>query len=210
VKRLYVYCEGQAEEGFVNAVLAPYFLNVNVFVTPIVAGGVSKYSIIKNDLVRICKGDPQSSTTTMLDYYGLPSETPGIATASGTIYEKAQHIEAAVEKDLGILENLLFNLVVHEYEGLLFAHTPAFEVIANKKQITALKSIRERFDTPEHINNSFENTPSRRIERIIPTYSKVNDGIEVARCTGINGISVECKHFERWITKLTSWANQAG
>ena len=213
MKRLIVFCEGLTEENFVKTVLDPYLSNIDkdMIITPINAGGVSKYSIIKRDLIRICKGDPTATITTMFDYYGSPKETPGVDTSSGTIYQKVQHIEASVEEDLKELENLIFNLIMHEYEGLLFTRTSAFEIIANKKQLAALKEICENKDieTPEHINNSYDTAPSKRLEKIIPGYSKkhkVSDGVNIAFRIGIDGISAKCKHFERWMGKLIDWA----
>ena len=208
MKRLIVYCEGPTEEQFVTAVLAPYLWKMNVSAAPKGAGGVSRYNIIKKDLIRLCKGDPTATITTMLDYYGLPSDTQGVANATGTLYEKAQHIERTVEEDLGNLDNLLFNLTVHEHEGLLFARTAAFDGIANEKQLAELQSICDSFETPEHINDSFDTSPSKRIEKIIPGYSKVSDGTKVAINIGIDGISAKCKHFDRWLTKLTAWAKE--
>lgn len=204
MERLIVYCEGSTEESFVTAVLAPYFWKKKISVTPISMDGVSKYSIIKKELVQLCKGDPTATITTMFDYYGLPNDTPGVSTASGTIYNKAQHIEASVETDLGGLKNLIFNLSVHEYEGLLFSRTSAFKDIANDRQLAALKSISENFETPEHINDSYDTTPSRRIENIISGYSKVNDGTNVAKLIGIDGISEKCHHFGKWIAKIVA------
>ena len=208
MKRLIIYCEGPTEEQFVTTVLAPYFWKMDVSTVPIGAGGVNRYSRIRKDLIRLCMGDPTATITTMLDYYGLPSDTKGVATASGTPFEKAQHIEMSVERDLGGLNNLFFNLVVHEYEGLLFSQTTAFDGFVNDKQLAELQSICDGFETPEHINDSYETTPSRRIMRIIPGYSKVNDGTKVALSIGIEGISAKCKHFRRWLTKLTTWANE--
>ena len=208
MKRLMIYCEGTTEESFVKEVLAPYFWNMHVIVNPISADGVSKYSLIKKDLVRLCKGDPTAIITTMLDYYGLPNETPGVSSAAGTIYDKAQHIEIAVEADFNDQKNLLFNLSVHEYEGLLFSCISAFDHIANDKQLSELKAITENYETPEHINDSYDTAPSRRLEKIISEYSKVTDGTSIAKRIGIEEISSKCKHFERWINKLTAWAKE--
>ena len=36
MKNVYIYCEGQTEETFINEILAPYFANINIYVTPIV------------------------------------------------------------------------------------------------------------------------------------------------------------------------------
>ena len=206
MKRLLVYCEGHTEESFVKEILAPYLGNMNVSVSPTRSDGVSKYSIIRKELSRHCKNDPMATVTTMLDYYELPNETPGISTAKGSLYDKVQHIETAVETDLSQVGNLIFNLSVHEYEGLLFSRISAFEGIANDKQIAVLKSVCKGFETPEHINNSYDTAPSRRLEKAIPSYQKVTDGVRIAQRIGIDGISLECKHFRQWIAKLTTWA----
>jgi len=206
MKRLLVYCEGPTEETFTKEILAHYFSSMDVYVTPIGAGGVSKYSILKKDLIRICKSDKTAVVTTMLDYYGLPGDTPGKASITGDIYHKAQHIEAAIAEDMAGLDNLYVNLTVHEFEGLLFSETSAFADVASSKQIIELQKINSRFETPEHINDSRDTIPSRRIKKIVPTYNKLTDGIKVAGNIGIDGISAKCIHFRQWIATLTTWA----
>ena len=55
MKYVYIYCEGQTEESFVNDVLYPYFSRMDIYVTPIIhktkrtptkafKGGVSRYA----------------------------------------------------------------------------------------------------------------------------------------------------------------------
>ena len=34
MKNVYIYCEGQTEESFVNTVLYPYFSKMDIYVTP--------------------------------------------------------------------------------------------------------------------------------------------------------------------------------
>lgn len=36
MKNVYIYCEGQTEESFVNEILYPYFFNIGVVVSPII------------------------------------------------------------------------------------------------------------------------------------------------------------------------------
>lgn len=59
MKTVYIYCEGQTEEAFINNVLYPFFLNQNIVVYPIVCttsqtavkkykGGVQNYAKKKN------------------------------------------------------------------------------------------------------------------------------------------------------------------
>ena len=206
LKRLIIYCKGPTEKSFVKTVLAPYLWGVGVFVEPIGAGGVSRYGRIKKELTRLCKNDPSAVFSTMLDYYGLPSDTPGIATASGSAHERASHIESAVTEDLGGLDNLVFNVIVHEFEGLLFSEVSAFAGIADAKQIARLQSIRADFESPEHINNAFDSTPSRRIMGIITNYAKVRDGTIIADRIGMDTMTTQCPHFGRWISRMLAMA----
>jgi hypothetical protein len=108
----------------------------------------------------------------------------------------------------GGFRNLFFNLVLHEFEGLLFADISAFQGIADNGAIADLQEIKNSFPTPEHINDSPDTAPSKRIENIIPTYKKKLDGISIAKSIGVDGISAECRHFENWIAKLTAWARE--
>ena len=36
MKNVYIYCEGQAEESFINTILYPYFENIGIYVIPII------------------------------------------------------------------------------------------------------------------------------------------------------------------------------
>jgi len=218
--RLYILCEGQTEDRFVKEVLRPHLLNLNIFVTPIICetkrtnnrkykGGISKYSKIRAELEILCKGDPSAYVTTMLDFYKLPNDTPGKGTV-GDIYDIAQGIEAAIKSDLGELRNLLVNLTLHEFEGLLFSDVSAFHGIAkaNNKAVMELERIKSNFPTPEHINDSEVTAPSKRIEMILPEYSKTLNGLEIAQRIGVEKMAEECHHFEKWIAKLTAWAKE--
>ena len=129
MKRMIVFCEGSTEEDFVDDVLSPFLWGVNVVATPIGLGGVCKYSTIKRELNQLCRTNKSALITTMFDFYGLPNETPGKSTARGSIYNVAEHIESAIEYDLGCLGNLVCNVTLHEFEGLLFSQTSAFRDI---------------------------------------------------------------------------------
>jgi len=97
-----------------------------------------------------------------------------------------------------------FNLILHEFEGLLFSDVSAFEGIANNDAVTVLHDIRASAPTPEHINELPETAPSKHIKKAIPGYSKISDGIDIAEQIGIDKISIECRHFANWLAKLTS------
>jgi hypothetical protein len=212
--RLYILCEGQTEDRFVKEVLSPYLLNSKIYALPIIfetkrtvgkkyKGGVSKYSKIRKELDTLCKGDPTAFVTTMLDYYKLPSDTPGKGT-TGDVHKAAQEIEAAVKSNLGGLRNLHVNLILHEFEGLLFSDVTAFLGVAkaDEKTLMELGRIKSSFKSPEHINDSEETAPSKRIARILPEYSKTLDGIEIAKSIGIDKIVEECPHFKAWLENI--------
>ena len=59
------------------------FQRMNIWLTPIIIrtgpqgkGGVSSYAKIKRQVERKCKEDKTAWVTTMLDFYGLPSDFP--------------------------------------------------------------------------------------------------------------------------------------
>ena len=214
MKYVYIYCEGQTEESFVNDVLYPYFSRMDIYVTPIIhktkrtptkafKGGVSRYAPIKDELIKLCQ-DFTCIVTTMFDYYAMPDDTPSIDHQDIDIYKRIDFIENAVNEDIGC-KNLLFNLVLHEFEALLFSEPQAFEHIANDKVVRQLQAIRNSVDTPEHINNSAATAPSKRIQNVVNGYSKVRQGIIVAKYIGIDKMMSECKHFSAWIDKIVDF-----
>lgn len=211
MKFVYIYCEGQTEESFVNNVLAPYFQRMEIYVTPIIhktnrtatktfKGGVSTYGSIKKELLILCQ-NTNAIVTTMLDYYGMPSDTPLINSTEEDIYQRAEHIESVIADDIG-RDNFIPNLIMHEFEGLLFSDPQAFSEIAADRAVENLQEIRDSVASPEHINNSPLTAPSKRIKRVIENYSKVRQGTIVAKKIGIDKMMAECKHFATWIRNI--------
>lgn len=216
--RLYILCEGQTEDRFVKEVLYPHLLHSDIYAMPIICatkknvdgkykGGVSKYSKIRKELEILCKSDPTSFVTTMFDYYKLPKDTPG-KNASGDIYKIAQEIESSINADLGMPKNLLVNLVLHEFEGLLFSDVTVFlgKAKADNKAVMELERVKDSFPSPEHINDSDDTVPSKRIRRILPEYSKILDGIVIAKNIGLDKIAEECPHFKAWLEAIKTLA----
>lgn len=203
--RVLVYCEGLTEETFVNRILAPAFLNRNIYIFASSCNGVSKYSLIKRDLSTLCKHDPNATITTMLDYYALPSDTPGIRdVVGGTVYDKVTHIEECIREDLGV-DNLIPNLMLHEFESLLFSDPTSFSYCGlSGRKIAELCRIRETAETPEHINNDPNTAPSKRILRVYPEYDKVLDGFNIAQDIGLSVMRTECKHFDAWLNRINA------
>ena len=207
MKNLIICCEGETEELFVEKILTPYLAQVDLYVTPKGMKGVSNYKRIKDFIVGYCKSYPAALVTTMIDYYGAAKHLPGFNVEKSDIYTRTIAIEKAVEEDLQ-LPNLMFNLTLHEFEGYLFSNTAAFADIANKSQVDELADIRRRHETPEHINEKYDTAPSRRIIGVLPKYQKLQDGIPIAESITVDKIATECRHFAKWLEKLTAWAKE--
>ncbi|MCL1976373.1 MAG: DUF4276 family protein [Firmicutes bacterium] len=220
MKRLYILCEGQTEEEFVNALLKPYPQNVGVYAQPIVCttkrtpikkykGGVTSFAKVKKELQRLCGEHPNELVTTMFDLYAFPYDALELKNIPTDAYDKAEHIEKAITDEIGNrLGNMVFSLVLHEFEGLLFSDVSAFENIADQEAVAFLRRVRTAVATPEHINELPETAPSKHIKRVIPDYSKPTDGIDVAEQIGLDKIAAECCHFANWLAKLTAWAKE--
>ncbi len=214
MKNVYVYCEGQTEESFINNLLVPYFANRDIWLYPIVCstkrtltkkykGGVSDYQKIKNELTILCKSHKHEIVTTMFDYYAMPTNTPMIDCEEPDLYARIEKIEGAITADIG-QDNCFFNLSLHEFEGLLFSNPNSFRQIASEKVVAQIQAVKDTFSSPEFINNSPETAPSKRLEQIIQGYSKakVTNGTILSHDMGIDIILKNCKHFSDWIKRI--------
>lgn len=201
--RINIYCEGPSEEKFINEILLPAFAEKQIILAAIPCYDVSKYSRIQRDIRSLCRNDRGAFVTTMLDYYGLPSDTPGYRTAlQKDIYQRAAHVEAHMRSDMGE-DTFHPNLLLHEYEALLFSKVEAFSYCdLSEREIHALREIGEQFPTPEHINNNPNTSPSKRIQAIYPGYNKVLDGYNIAKDIGLALLREKCRHFDAWLSRL--------
>lgn len=217
MKNVYIYCEGPTEESFVNKILYPYFFNLGIAVYPIICttkrttsqkfkGGVSDYSKIKKELSTLCKQHPNEYVTTMFDYYAMPSNTPGIDCSIFDLEDRIKDIEEIIDRDIG-LPNCKFHFMLHEFEGILFSNPDSFKLIADETIVQKIQEIRAGYPTPEHINNSPETAPSKRLEALIPKYAKIRNGTLLSANMGIDIIITECPHFREWIHSISALAD---
>ena len=140
----------------------------------------------------------------MFDYYAMPSDTPGISDATPDIFERIEKIESIINEDIGE-RNCRFHFMLHEFEGILFSEPNTFHLIANDGIVGEIQRIRNDFETPEHINNSPETAPSKRLEALIPGYAKVKNGTQLSEAMGLGAIMAQCPHFKKWIEDMVAW-----
>ena len=116
--------------------------------------------------------------------------------------EKVQTIVSEFKRDIDQL-NFIPNLVLHEFEGLLFSDPVAFSKYFNEAEIVEkLMAIRQQFDSPEQINDGQQTAPSKRILSLCDRYEKVLHGTLIALDIGLATMRRECPFFDGWIKTL--------
>ena len=210
--RLLVHAEGQTEESFVNAVLAPHlyeqgFRSVDV----LLLGGIGSWKAARQDIVDHLKEDPNLFATTMVDYYGMPASWPGRKAGSGLAATgKAKAVEDALAKDVGTTMGPRFDgrrfipyVAMHEFEALLFSDCARFGKAIGRPQLAPrFQQIRDDFLTPEEIDDFPKTAPSKRVEALVPGYRKPLFGTLAAQEIGLRRMRRECPHFADWLTRL--------
>lgn len=214
--RVYVLVEGQTEEAFVNELLMPQYAQMGLYLTPIIVstspghkGGVVSYAKIRPQIEKLCKQDANAHVTTLFDLYALPGDFPGKGipeypvTGSGQI--KAEFLEAEMSRDIG-QRNFIPNLLVHEFEALLFTNIEPFEQWTDDDSVLdPLRTVRTAI-SPEDINDSPHTAPSKRILAAMPGYQKTFHGPLIACDIGLDAMRAACPHFRAWLGAIEGLA----
>ncbi len=219
-KRVLVLVEGQTEERFIKDVLAPPFLDRGLVLSPTILvtkrakdgstfkGGLSGFGKFRNDTRRLLGEAGGALVTTVLDYYRLPRDFPGMGDRpSGSPIERVRHIERAIAQAFGGPRYFIPFLALHEYEAWLFSSTDELpRVLTQHERQPEFARIRGEFSGPEDINERPDHSPSKRIIRLFPTYRKTVHGVAAAKRIGLDAIRRECPHFNEWILQLENFA----
>lgn len=222
MKALYVFCEGQTEQGFCVQVLYPHLFprHDGQLHTILIAhikhhgvvsrGGIGKYSALERDIRNTLKSRDEKDVffTTMIDLYKLPRDFPGRAahppdSTNPTPYVHA--LEEAFGEAIGDFRFIPY-IQLYEFETLLFSDPAGFQVAFNDcaAAIDSLEEIAASFPSIEHINAGETTAPSKRISAALPEYSglKATAGPDIAEFIGLPTIRGECPHFDAWLSRL--------
>ncbi|HET7506386.1 MAG TPA: DUF4276 family protein [Kofleriaceae bacterium] len=216
MKRLLILVEGQTEERFVAEVLRDHLLARGVIAIPTILvtkrvnvgprfkGGVSSWTKIERDLRRLLGDTSAAGITTVLDYYGLPRDAPGMASRpAASPQDRVAHIESTVAAGFGD-RRFRPHLMLHELEALLFTDLDCWQHrFDDPGAIAALKGDTDGL-APEAINETVDGAPSRRITARLPHYSKVLHGPLALRDIGLDRLREACPHFASWL----AWMEQ--
>jgi len=220
MNRVRVLVEGPTEQAFIRDILEPYFDSRQIYLHAVLLrrqGGIPPYVRAKDVIVRSLKEDNVWICTTMVDFYGMPMDWPGREQANRCqiCTEKANIVELSILEDItGSLGNsfnsrrLMPYVQMHEFEALLFSSPKKLaESLGDKKLSSIFLTIRNKFSTPEDINDNYDTCPSRRIEEEVKGFRKTINGITAARRIGLETMRQECPHFNEWIIKLENLSN---
>ena len=214
-----VFAEGQSDEQFIKRVVAPTLQSLQIYLKPQplktskdAVGGAVSFDRLKFNARNALRQYPDAALTTFFDLYGLDTDFPEFLSAkkAGDVYGRVKIMENALHRAIvdhvGCRpERFIAYLQPYEFEGLFFSDVSALirtEPEWNKHQAT-LQKIRDAFTTPEHINDSPETSPSKRLEKTLqPKYKKTRHGPLIAEQVTLGTMERECRHFKSWLDRL--------
>jgi hypothetical protein len=215
IRAIYIICEGQTEEEFVNGILRPFFYSHQIYdVRPILMttskgqkGGDVKYDRLKFNIDKLLKRETDILVTTFIDFFRLKNDFPN--------YKAAQEKQNKIHK-VDFLEQALADAInnprfipyiqLHEFEGLLFAAKDGFEFLPDLKKTNLnilLSAVNEK-ENPEELNDGELTAPSKRLEQLIPGFDKNKPfyGGLIAEVNTIDPILRRCLRFKVWVETL--------
>ncbi len=208
--RLAISVEGETEEQFVNLVLIPHLVPMDILPTPILLGRARNTSSGGGNVSLERLGTDMAEcyhnydfVTSLVDFYGFRRRE------SRTVEELEQQILQEVgrklRRDLDVRKVIPY-IQMYEFEGLLFSDVEAFGKALGlpEQSFTQLANVRSYFETPEDINDGPNTAPSKRIAQVIAEYNKVTDGLLIAQQIGLSAIRAQCPRFNAWLATLES------
>ena len=222
--RVHVICEGQSEEVFVNELLCPSFYAQGIQLLPALIGrpghkgGNFKFERLLPEIEKRLLGDASCYCTTFFDFYGLPTSFPGKedVTVNDTIEQKFAKVNQATT--IKLTEKLGDNAIrrfipfiqMYEFEGLLFSDPEKMALGMDKPDLIGhFQLISDDFTTPEHINNSPQTAPSKRIINVIRGYEKPLMGVLAALEVGLDSMRKNCELFDQWLSNIEAIAGDS-
>ena len=216
MKRLLVHVEGQTEEAFVNDVLRPHLVAFEYASVSArlmgrrreraYRGGVRPWLGVKAEIERHLLSDAGLRVGLLVDYYGMPPAWPGrTSSGSAPVALRSAVIGAALLQTLEESMRARFFpcVLMHEFETFVFADSQkAADAWGRADLEPALTAIRDSFPTAEHINDSPETAPSKRLQALIPGYEKPLMGELAVFSIGLATLRRECPSFGSWLTTL--------
>ncbi|GAA3063911.1 DUF4276 family protein [Actinokineospora globicatena] len=214
-RRLHLLVEGQTEEVVVAEVLRPHLERAGWAVTfsivttrravggPARRGGLTTWAKLEREIRLLLRDSSIDVLTTLVDFYGLPEECPGMSDRPAhDAYERVAHVEAAMAAAIGD-HRFRPNVVLHEIEAWVFAAGVQLAELRGEPGL-ALKLAAEvgQAGGPELINDGPATAPSKRLIGHCPGYAKTVEGPLAVTALGIDALRALCPHVDTWLLGL--------
>lgn len=217
MKSIIIVCEGETEQEFCKTVLHPHFQPKEIYIkNPLIErsnGGIVSWKILKKEIENHLQ-DKNTFVTTLIDYYGIkashkfPNWEDIRHTKNPDKNTKIDVLENAMRDDISmnLREKFIPYVQLHEFESLLFVDLGVFDKLFEQNEFRDYKYLKatiEDYPNPEMINNGLTTAPSKRLEnKIMKSYSKIQNGNEIAKEIGLKNIRQKCPRFNNWIEIL--------
>ena len=238
--RLLAVVEGQTEFSVLNSTVAPHLGIYGVFLYPKVIGkpghkgGIRSFNAVAGEIINLFKQEPTAIVTTFFDFYALPEDWPGLekakqAKANGLaisqvavlVEEAMQAVVAAQTAILSHAARFIPYVQMHELETLMFAGPKEMAEGFLKPDLEGvLAEIVSECGGCEMINDRPLLAPSKRIEKLFPSYRKGRDRNKredrrphapgITARIGIPAIRAACPHFNNWLERLEKISDSFG
>jgi hypothetical protein len=217
--RLLMLVEGQSEEIFVNQTLGPFLAERGVYVQPPILlwtkripsgggfrGGVSNWNQIRKNLLPLLS-DGDAWVTTLLDFYGLPDDFPGLD-AAGAPRERVHAVQTRFGREFDHPRFIPF-LALHEFEAWVFCSPDTVAEHFGQPDLAAkVRKVVDEAGEPEFINHGPTTHPKRRLKGLRADYKETSDGPGLLAKIGVPAIRDACSHFASWLERLEALGAQ--
>ena len=200
MSRLGMLVEGATEVEFVKRVLAQPLSDHGVAATPVSMDGDVTSDRMARELATLYRSF--DCVTSFVDFYGFRDK------ADLTVDQLEQEVEGKVGIRIGKhydASRVAVYVQRHEFEGLLFADVDGFRNVGlaiDEACLARLRGVRQRFPTPEDINDDSTAAPSKRILALLADYRKRLHGPLIAEDIGLATLRAECRRFGDWMDRL--------
>lgn len=217
-RRLHLLVEGPTEQAIVVNVIAPHLESADWLVTSSILatkrpacgaahrGGVTSWAKLEREIRRLLHDSGLTVLSTVIDYYGLPDDVPGMSTRPiGGAEQRVEHVEHAIGEAIGD-RRFVPHLTLHESESWVFAAaTQLGDVLGDQELAARLIADSEAAGGPELVNDGPSTAPSKRLLTYRTGYAKVVDGPLAVGELGLPALRARCPHLDRWLSALLSW-----
>jgi Domain of unknown function (DUF4276) len=192
--RLGISVEGATEREFVSRLLRPHLARFGVTATGIDLRGNVSLDKIRGELPALLGGFDRVST--LYDFYRF----------KGRGELSIEQLELAIGELVVPDRRVRFIPYVqrYEFEALLFAvPQQAVEWLqGSAAHLVQMQDAVRRSGSPELVNDSYETSPSHRMQKLFAGYDKKLHGPEIVELAGLGAIRKECPRFDAWVAQL--------